>query len=315
MKRNHSTRLLLGAGLLLAVAATTAAPLQRTDVMNEPLWVLHVDADGLRQTVIGQYLLTEMEKPEAQKKFAAFQAIFSFDPRRELHGLTLYSVSKAEEDGVLLVYADFDAARLTTLAEGAKDHKSALHGRHTIHNWVDEKKPEKNGVKPRTYAVIHGRGAVVFGQKESRVAEALEVLDRVKPSLATNPQFAKLASGSAFIQGAARKMDLPASDPNAAVFKQSKMVTLTVGETQRQMEAGLTLEADNEEVARQIESVGRGLIGLMALQKDKPEASRLAQALAVQQAVNAVTVSLSMPADEVVAMLQAAEAKKRAAKE
>jgi len=304
---------LLAAALCAGAAATLASPLQRADVIHDPLWVLHVDADALRQSVVGQYLLAEMEKPEAQKKFAAFQAVFNFDPRRALHGLTLYGAARAEADGVLLVYADFDAARLTTLAEGAKDHQSAAHGRHTIHHWVDEKKKARDGVPPRTYAAIHGGKVVIFGQKLERVTEALDVLDRVTPSLATNPQFARLEGGTAFLQGAARKMDLPAGSANAAVFQQSRLTTLSVGETQRRLDASLMMEADSEEIARQIESVGRGLIGLLALQKDKPEATKLAQALTVRQAGASVTVGLSLPAEEVVEMLRAAAAKKQAA--
>jgi hypothetical protein len=262
---------------------------------------------------VGQFILSEMEKPEAQKKFEAFQAIFSFDPRRELHGATLYGASKAEEDGVLLIYADFDAARLTTLAEGAKDHKSSMHGSHTIHHWIDEKKKAKDGVQPRTYAAIHGK-VVIFAQKERRVIEALEVMDRARPNLGANAEFAGLDSGSAFLRGAARKMSMPEGDPNAAVFKQAKMITLTVGEANRKLEAALALQTDSEEVARSIEAVGRGLIGLMSLQKDKPESQKFAQGLAVEQTGTAVTVKLSLPADDAIGMLKAAEAKKQAAK-
>jgi hypothetical protein len=314
MKKTLPTRILLGAFLAATVATTHAAPLQRADVINEPHWVLHVDADALRPTAIGQFLLTELEKPEAQKKFAAFQAIFSFDPRKELHGVTLYGASKAEEDGVLLIHADFDAARLTTLAEGAKDHKSSTHRQHTIHNWIDEKKAEKKGVKPRTYAAIHGK-VVILGQKESRVAEALDVLDRAKPNLETNPQFGKLGDGAAFIQGAARKLELPENDPNAAVFKQAKSVMLKVNENQGKLEAALTLEANSEAVAKNLEAIGRGLIALLSLQREKPEAQKLAKSLSVQQAGATVVVQLSLPSGDVIELLKVAEAKKKAAKE
>ena len=102
------------------------------------MWVLHVDCDGMRPTAIGQFLLAEMDKPEAQAKFAAFQTIFNFDPRKQLHGLTLYSTGKAPEDGVLLVYADFDPERLVTMAKAAKDYQSTTYKQHVIHNWIDD---------------------------------------------------------------------------------------------------------------------------------------------------------------------------------
>ena len=298
---------------LLAVFSTVAGPLQRTDVINDPVWVLHVDCDALRQTVVGKHLLGEMEKPEAQKKFAAFQAIFSFDPRKELHGFTLYSTSSQPEDGVIIVYADFDAARLTTLAEGAKEHKSTTRGNHTIHSWLDEKKPAKDGVKPRTYTSIHN-GRVIFAQKESQVVDALDVLDRIRPNLSASTVYSGLGANAdaSCVVGAARKLEMPSSDPNAAVLKQSKMILLGVGESQGQTRASLKLDSDSEEVAKQIESIGRGLIGLMALQTDKPESVKLAQALAISQEGAGVTVNLALPAEEVVQMMKASAAKKAA---
>lgn len=299
-------------GLLLAATATTVAgPLQREDVVKDPAWVLHVDCDALRGTVIGRHLLSAGEQPEVQKKLAAFQAITGIDPQKEVHGLTLYGPTAEAEDGLLMVYADFDAARLATLAGGAKEHKTTEHHQHTIHSWIDEKKPVKDGVKPRTYAAIHNAKIIVFGQKQSRVAEALDVLDRVKPNLTLSADYASLSlgNGNAFIQGAARKIEMPTSDPNAAILKQSKMLWLSLGEPQQRVEATLTMTAESSEVAQQIEAVGRGLVGLMALQSEKPESVKLAQGISIQQAGASVTVKLSLPAEDVVGMMKARAAK------
>jgi len=305
---------LTGSCLLGGIITSTAGPLQRSDVIKDPVWILHLDCDALRPTAVGKYVLDEMQKPDAEKKLAEFQTIFGIDPRTALHGVTLYGTSVAQEDGVLLLYADFDAARLTTLAEGAKEHKSTKHGKHVIHGWRDEKKPEKDGVKPRTYAAIHGGKVVIFGQKEGRIAQALDVLDRTKPNLAASTQFGSFGDGgeNAVIVGAARKLDLPASDPNAAVLKQSKMASLSLGELQGKVQGTLKLEADSEEVAKQMESVGRGLVGLLALQKEKPENGKLAQGLSIQQEGARITVKLSLPAADLVGMMKFGAAKKTA---
>jgi len=313
MKRNLWKSALAGGLMLAATFTAMAGPLQRTDVASDPVWVLHVDCDGLKQTVVGKYVLGEMEKPEAQKKLAAFQAIFNLDLRTALHGLTLYGTASEPEDGVLIVYADFDAARMTTLAEGAKEHKFTTRGNHTIHSWLDEKKSAKDGDKPRTYAAIHN-GRVIFAQKESRVVDALDVLDRIRPNLSTSTAYSGLGTNSdaSFVVGAARKIDFASSDPNAAVLKQSKMLWLSIGESQGQARATLKLEANSEDVAKQIESIGRGLLGLLALQSDKPESVKLAQALAIQQEGAAVVVKLSLAVDDLVGMMKAGAAKKAA---
>lgn len=290
-----------------------AGPLQRADVIADPVWVLHVDCDALKQTSLGRALLAELDKPEAQKKFAAMKAVFNVDPRKDLHGVTLYGAAKSEADGVVVAYADFDAARLVTLVEANKDYESTTHGSHTVHSWIDEKKKEKDGVKPRTYGAIYKGKVLIIGQKEMRVAEALDVMDKSKPNLTTSTQFAKLGGSGAggFIIGAARKLDLPGNDPGATVLKQSKAFWLNVSESQGRAEAKLSLEAEDAEVARQMGDVCRGLVAIMTLQKDKPEAVKLAQGLAISQEEKTVSARLSLPAEDVVTMIKAKAAKKR----
>src|SRR5271169_3118436 len=102
----------------LATGGLTAsgAPLKRADVAADPAWVAHLDCDALRPTTIGQYIQSEMNKPDAQEKLAGFQSMVGFDLRTQLHGLTLYGTGSNPHDGVLLVYADFDPDRLVTLA-------------------------------------------------------------------------------------------------------------------------------------------------------------------------------------------------------
>jgi hypothetical protein len=274
--------------------------------------VLHVDCDTLRTSAIGQWLLSEMDKPEAQAKFAALQMMFNFDPRKQLHGVTLYSSGKAPEDGVLLVYADFDADRLTTLAKAAKEYQSTTYKQHVIHNWLDDKKKARNGVKPRVFASIQGGHIVVFGQQEARVAQALDVLDRAAPNLAGNSVFLQLGvngSGS-IVQAAARKLELPDSDPNAALFRLSRMARLQVSEGQGQLRATLNLDASDDEIAKQMATVGQGLVALMKLQKDNPGSAKLAEALSLKQDGASVVVSLAIPTAEAIEIAKAEAARK-----
>src|SRR5690349_7948887 len=87
-----------GALCLIALTpAVQAAPLRRADVVADPVWVLHVDLDGLRTTTVGKYIFSELDKPEAQAKLAAFQAIFNFDLAKSVHGVTLYGTSQAQD--------------------------------------------------------------------------------------------------------------------------------------------------------------------------------------------------------------------------
>ena len=300
------------AGFLAAAAITASAlPLQRADLPADPAWMVHFDVDALRPTTIGQYLLTEMDKPKAQAKLAAFQSIFNFDLRTQLHGLTLYSAGAAHEDGVLLVYADFDAGKLVTLAKAANDSQSSTYNQHTIYNWIDEKKKAKNGVRPRVYAAIQG-ARVIFGQREASVAQALDVLDGKAPRLAPESAFSQLsaAGGTGFIEAAARKLDLRPSDPHNALFRLSKLVRLRIGQAGEQVTATLSLDASDNEVAKNMAGVGQGLVSLMKLQKEKPELIKLAEAISLKQDGASVVATAAMPANDVVAMMKADAARK-----
>jgi len=308
MKRNlRWIRRLTGCALVgcLPCLQTHGAPLQTADVPHEPAWVLHLDLDAFRQATLGQHLLAEMEKEEHRKKLAAFQAVFRFDPRTALHGLTLYSVSKAQEDGVLLVYADVDAAQLTALAQGAKDHRTLAHGTHTIHHWVDDKRPRTPEGPARTYAAIYQSRIVLFGQRPKRVMQALDTLDRKQPNLTTNARLVSAVPQNAFLVGVARGGALPGDDPQAAVFRQSHLVTLSVTEATQQLRGRLVLETANEEVATQVENVVRGLIGLLALQQ-KPEVQKLVRALSVERNQNRISLDLTLPVQEIIQQMQAA---------
>jgi len=299
-------------GLIAATMTAQSAPLHRADVAADPAWVVHVDCDGLRLTALGQFLLAEMDKPETQGKVAAFQTIFDFDPRKQLHGLTLYSTGKAPEDGVLLVYADFEPERLITLVKAAKDYQSTTNKQHTIHNWIDEKKLGRNGANPRVYAAFQGEHVVILAQQEARVAQALDVLDHKAPSLADGTMFPELgASGStSFMQAAARKLDIPDFAPNAALLRMAKMARLEIGEAQGQLKATLNLEAGDEEVSKQMVSVGQGLAALMKLQQDTPGSVKLAEALSLKQDGTSVVATLAVPTAEAIELMKAGAARR-----
>ena len=320
MNANLLRTALYACALTAAGLPAWAGPFQRADVPADPAWVLHLDCDSLRPTAIGQYLLTEMEKPDAQAKFAAFQTIFNFDPRKQLHGLTLYSTGKAPEDGVLLVYADFDPERLITMAKAAKDYQSTPYKQHVIHNWLDENKKGKHGVTPRVYAAIQGSHIVVFAQQEARVSQALDVLDQAAPTLAGTSLFPELGANgnTSYLQAAARKLDLPDSEPSAALFRLAKLAHLQIGEAQGRLKATLSLEANDEQVAQQMSWVGRGLVALMTLQKDNPGAVTLGDAITLKLDGATVVAALAIPTGDAIDLMKAdaaRKAKKQAEKE
>ena len=213
----------------------------------------------------------------------------------------------------MLVYADFDADRLLTLARAAKDYHSTTYKQHVIHNWIDEKKKAKARVKaPRLCCDPGWAHCGLWPAGSTRVAQALDVLDRAAPNLAGSGQFPQLgASGTdAVLQGAARKLDLPEGNPNTALFRLAKAARLQAGETQGQLKASLTLEANDEEIAG-ADGAGRpGPRGAHEAEKDNPGSVRLAEALTLKQDGTSVIATLAIPTSEVTDFLKAEAARK-----
>jgi hypothetical protein len=237
--------------------------------------------------------------------------MLNFDPRKQLHAITLYGPSDSPENGVMLVNADFDADRLVALVKGANDYQSSTHGKYTIHNWIDDKKKAKDGVKPRVYGAINGAHLIILSQHEAPVAAALDILDGA-PNLSSNKEFKPFdrTAGTAVVQAAAHKLNFASKDPNAAVLRLAKSLRLQIGEVDRQIKGTLSVEANDEEVAKNMAAVVQGLAALVKLQQQKPQAIKLAEAVSVKQDGAAVQATLAMPADDAVAMIKAGNAKK-----
>jgi hypothetical protein len=302
----------LGAGCLVAAAVTAhATSLARADLPADPAWVAHVDLDALRPTTIGRYILSELEKPEALEKVQGLQALCGVDLRKQLHGATLWGPNSRPENGVLVIYADFESERLINLAKAFRDYEASGHGKHTIHSWVDENKTDKTGNHPRIYAAIEGV-RVIFSQRQESLAAELDVLDKTTPNLASSKNFSDLSApgNGTFLEAGARRLDLPDSDPNAAILRMSKQLILVVGETQSKTSASLTFEASDDQVAEHICAIAKGLLALGKLQKDKPEFTKVTDGISLKQDGAKVTATLAIPATDVLDAVKADAARK-----
>lgn len=294
-------------------ATSQAAPFNRADVAPSPAWVVNLDVDGLRTTSIGKYLLSETAKPENKAKLAVLQSLVGIDVTTQLHGITLYSRDARPDNAVLIIYADFDPEKLNNLALAAKDPQSTTHDGKVIRSWLDEHHKNQNGEPKRTYGAIDGN-RLFLGRHESTVADALDVIGS-SDTLATSKVFEQLGdlAQPVVFEAAAQRLDLPDSDPNAAIFRLARQMRLRVGEADGQLHATLVLRAKDEQVAQQMNSIAQGLIALVKLQ-NKPDAVKLANALSIRQENNSLIGTLDVPAMDVVEAIKADAARKAATK-
>jgi hypothetical protein len=293
MKRTIFT-LATAVGVLAGAHAVLAGPFNSKDVAADPALLVHIDFDALRSSSVGKSILSE---PEVQDKLAAVGAIFDFDLRKQLHGVTVYTTEQHPKDGALIVYADFDPDRLVTLAKGMDGYRSETNGSHVIHSWVDAKKKAGGG---RVCGAISGH-RVVFGQDETHLADALNVIDGKSPSFAGKNAFGENSAGeSVLAQGLLLKFDFDNGDQNAAILKMSKSVRLKVSEAANNMTAAVRFEAADAETGQKIANIAQGLLALLQLQTSDPNATKLANAIMIKQDGVNVGLTLSVPSSEII---------------
>ena len=99
-------------------------------------------------------------------------------------------------------------------------------------------------------------------------------------------------------------------DRNAAMFKLTQGITLELGESARQLQATVRMDARDEEVAASLHSIVQGVVSLMRLEEDKPEQVRLAKAISIAQEGSQVVGTLSLPAKDLVEMMKAGAERK-----
>lgn len=296
---------------LLAVLATAASagPFNPKDVAANPAVLAHIDCDAFRASSVGQKIL---EDPEAQQKIAALATLFGFDVRTQLHGLTIYTTEDHPQDGALIVYADFDPARLIAMAQLSDTFTSETNGSRVIYSWVDEKKKLKEGGEPRVYAAIIGN-RVVFGENESHLAQALTVIDGKASNYSGKNGMPDHESGeSVLAEGVLRKFDFNTADPNTALLKMAKSARMKISEGKDSIRASLRLEARDSSTAAQMSALAQGLLAFVKLQQTDTNALALADAVKVDQYRDFVTVSFSQPSSAVAGMIKAEKKKEQA---
>ncbi|MDB6059436.1 MAG: hypothetical protein JWO95_3280, partial [Verrucomicrobiales bacterium] len=164
---------------------------------------------------------------------------------------------------------------------------------------------ESGTAVPRVYAAIHG-ARVVFGQREASVAQALDVLDGKAGNLSKSGVFPQLGKGEVWAEAAGSKLKVPGTDPNAAVLKQTKAARFHIGQTGDNVTAEFVLDAENGDGATAVAEILRGLIALGKLNTDHAAGVKVCNALHLTQDAAQVTVTLNMPATEVVDVMKTA---------
>jgi hypothetical protein len=299
-------------GLALAACAT-AAPLRKTEVAADAKWVLHLDADQMRSTSTGNFLVTEV----ADKLLA--------DPKAEIKretgiDLDLNKISSITAYGdytnhVLLLKADIDAEKVLDAflakmkSEGKSEPSSAVK--------TTEDGLVTYSIKDHVFLTIRPDKIIIAGQTLEANRRANEVLAGKSPNLSSSTAFTAFPEThkAFFFLGAAEGFnpaELPSgaaanngNNPKAKILKMADGGRLVVGQDADQLFADVSLKAKSPTVVKQMQQIIQGMIALGSLaQPDNTNLQQLAESAKVDRAGDVVTLSLNFPADSAMQFLK-----------
>jgi hypothetical protein len=288
----------LGAIGWIGVAA--AGPLQWEDVSSDAKWVIHLDVEQLKQSRLGDQVEARLTADHRTAKLDAFAAIFNFDPREDLTGITLYGAEGRAERSAVVLYGAFDGKRLVTLVRANESYRTVKHGREILHSWLDEDE------QTRTYGWI-GDGMAVLSKGRSMIEQVVDVMIRKAPGLSRdNDLMQNLEDTAAVIVIAGVQLEeLKDVDPNVAMLKKARTVQFFLREAGDEVACSLRLVADSARTAGLVERVLEGMIAFGALREgENPQLAELSESAQVRRDGSAIELDLRLSVNAVVALLQ-----------
>jgi len=237
------------------------------------------------------------------------------DPRKDLHGITVYGKKLGKNEGVLIIHADLDRKLLLGKVRGFPDHEATSYRAHELHAWTDAK--GKKNERPVAGA-FHKPTVVVFAPTVDELKAALDVLDGRSPSLdgKSSPLAGAPPKGAILLARATGLAEaaLPFKSPP---LTQSQSISLVIGEHQGELFAEARLAVKTQETAEHVKSILEGVRAVAELQRgNDPAAVSLIKRFKVSAADKAVKVEFRASAAEVWAriekdLMQAAQASKK----
>jgi len=255
-------KLVVSVFAVLAVFAGVgqAAPLETKNVAADAKWVLHVDVDAVRDSLIVKkaFETCPMLK-DSGKHFDMIRDKAGVDLRKDLHGVTVYGSDADRTHAVAIVFSTVNDKLLLDKAQHATDHKVTKHGEIEIHSWT-----QKRGEKSHPAAgAFYKADVLVFAASVQGVAAAIDVLDGKTPGI-TDP---KSPLAGRYPTGATVVIRASAIPPQSRcpILKQTESLRIAIGENDGKSFYRARLVMKSPEAASQVSAITEGLKAIVAL--------------------------------------------------
>ena len=260
MKRSFRVALLAVAMLASAAVPLAAAPLDLAAVPADAKWLMHVDMDAARNSVVVQRGGDRMLKknPQAGAMMDVVSQMVGIDPRKDVRDVTAYGVDTDKRSGVMIVRAKVNRDFLTLMVEKAADHKTMIHRDYTLHAWTHK----RDGHSGPMVGAFHRDDVMVFARTEAAVKSALDVLDGRQAAVTGNEGLAGRVRPGSIVVARATAVD---PDTKCPVLKQGQGFRVALGEHEGKSFHRVRMDMNTPAAADDVVNVINGFTALVGL--------------------------------------------------
>ncbi len=292
-------------------------PLDKTHVANDAQWLAHLDFEGLKNSVIGDFLLATLRE-EIDKNNDSPISIDVDLVAEELHSLTAYgsSITKDPELNSVLIVKTGDRARsiidgYIASIEIETDGKSGL-------KRIDGKAHDTYLIGNELYATFLQDDVWVSSKSYEQIEKAQQVIEGRTKNIensdsklmrADEPGFFFLAT----VEGFDAIADMP---PQARVLQKAQGGHIALGEQGDMFKTKIALSTPDSETSNQLSRIIQGMVALASFAEVGDERlSTLMNNLVVEEEERLVSIGLEYPVEGLINIIKVlANESKKAAK-
>lgn len=245
-----------------------------------------IDVKQVRKSEAWQKVQAEIMNPNVQTGLAMIEQFTGLRLPDDLDAIVVAGkVSQGNQSGCVFINGRFDRARLESFVAMNPAYTETKVAGGTILSWLDEGKGEL------THGAFLRNDLVAIGQKAA-VEAALAVAAGERKSLADNAAaqtlMADVATSPLAIAMVVRPETVPPEIARVPVLQKVQSVLFALTQAPGNLSLTARVEAESQEMARQMADIARGIVALGMLQENQPRLAQIAGRTTVGQTGNVV---------------------------
>jgi len=286
-----------------------ATPLDKTKVMKEATWTVHLDVDQFRQSVLGKEIINELTARGVIGKLDNFAKVFSFHPINDIQCVTLFGQDKDPQKAAAIIRGTCNPATLIAMVGMNPYYEKSEYGTYTIHSWIDDKKGPDG---PRQYGCFYNPTTLLMGMGKETLQQSLDVLDGKHANAVGNAMFNQFAEGSHGVMVslfAEKTGETVNGIQEAAILQQTNRIAMLFGEKNNASYVDILLQARNAAEATKIQQFVQGMLAMASLSvADKnPKLDQFISAVNLQCNDDTVRAQFNWDSKDLIAILKQLE--------